>query len=325
MTKVEVKPGKPIPKDQQDPKLPDGYTQLESLEISCKETLFRIIVDNTSININRVNQLLALGKGAITAYGLDPTPKAFAVIIPEDMLSFLSNEEKKTIEPFEDESINIAQKCPQLVRFIDREYAERFFKEGSLRLSSFDKCKQLEDSLRRDIKEGTATLVGEKGEMTYVLEYGVGGNPLLLCASYYMSDPVEIVNIDGGPAGESGIMIINPVGLIYQIIDGLIEKGIHITKVLWGPCHYSDRTIKKQLIEEPMLINEDKNTFNAEAFLSMAQSIGGDDVYFEKDLWFKHEKEWRFIFFCKEHHHDVIDIRISNPLLNCRPFFIDKQ
>lgn len=315
MSKIDVKAGKPLSKEFQDPNLPEGYTQLENLKIIYERDMYELVLDYCQRNSERVNDLLVKSGNSITARLIDYLPRKISLIVPEDNISLLTQEEREHLAPYKEDRFDIISRCPQLIRFMEKEYVEQFFNEGILRLSSFDKCKTLEDQNRRDHDEGVTNLVGMKDDYCIKMRYGIGRNPYLLCASYFMSTPREIKNADGSTAGENGVIITNPDEFVKQVLEALIDKGVHITTVLWGPCHYSDKKITKHLDQEPKIFSD--KSFDAKELILFANRIGGYDVFFEKSLLFKHEVEWRFAFVVEEDHPDTIDIQIKQPNLFC--------
>ncbi len=321
MSKVTLNAGKRIPKELQDPSIPDGYVQLESIHYSLEREMYELVLDYSQSNSERVDDLLIKSSNCIVARYIDLIPLKISLIVPEDQVSLLTQEERDQLAPYKEDRFEIISRCPQLIRFIDKEYAEQFFKEGVLRLSSFEKCKTLEDQKRCDNDEGVADLIGKKEDYNIKMRFGIGSNPFLLCASYFMSTPEEIKNADGTVAGESGIIIKNPDEFVKQVFEALIAQGLHITNVLWGPCHYSNKTITKQLVHEPKLF--DKKSFDAKALIQFANGVAGYDIFFEKSQMFKHEMEWRFVFICEEEHPDTIDIQVKQPNLFCGLYLAD--
>lgn len=80
---------------------------------------------------------------------------------------------------------------PQPYRYLDREYVEAFFAEGTLQLSSFAKFAQHEDEQRRDEYEGVTGVVvrANQGEMkTIAARVQMGYDAYVLCASSYFSE-----------------------------------------------------------------------------------------------------------------------------------------
>src|SRR6187549_3757473 len=76
---------------------------------------------------------------------------------------------------------------PVVYRYLDRRFADAFFEDGSLRLTSFAKCQKHSDEQRLDVDEGTLRLLmsdtGTNVLKLYELKSTV--NAYLLCTTLW--------------------------------------------------------------------------------------------------------------------------------------------
>lgn len=80
---------------------------------------------------------------------------------------------------------------PQPCRYLERRYVEDFFRDGSLRLSSFAQFTQHDDEQRRDETEGITSYAerSNEGELEGVYaRVQMGINAYVLCTSSYYSE-----------------------------------------------------------------------------------------------------------------------------------------
>jgi hypothetical protein len=85
---------------------------------------------------------------------------------------------------------------PKPYRYLEKQYIEAFFTDGSLRLSSFAQFAQHEDEQRRDVNEGKTSYVerSHQGEYkTVATRIEMGFNAYLLCASTYYSESLALL------------------------------------------------------------------------------------------------------------------------------------
>jgi hypothetical protein len=74
---------------------------------------------------------------------------------------------------------------PQVVRELDTEFVDAFFKDGSLRISSFAKFQEHPDEQRRDGKEGQMAVDVKIANGGYVSSRGKYGNAYVLSSSLH--------------------------------------------------------------------------------------------------------------------------------------------
>lgn len=89
---------------------------------------------------------------------------------------------------------------PRPYRYLEKQYVEAFFTDGSLRLSSFAQFAQHDDEQRRDEHEGKTPFVerSQEGEFkTIATRIEMGFNAYVLCSSsYYSEDLVRLFDRD---------------------------------------------------------------------------------------------------------------------------------
>ena len=292
---MKIVTGPVIPKEKRLPDFPEEYEQVEFIapENNLKE-FSELIFPNTQDSIARIKELELLISQCSIRF-INAIPQEISVVFPTSEISKLSEAEQENARKYVDNTVDINLISPRLIRFIPKEFVDALFEKGELLLSSYNRCKILENETRKDEMEGRATIKVNSGNLTATIESGISGNPLLLCCSFFQSDP-EDVNID---AYDAGFIITNPEMFIIKILQGLSNKGIKVYRVLFGPCSYSDRVIKRYDTDLPNFVTG-PDTLDYERLFQYQSKMCGMDIFFEKEKRFMSEKEWRFVFVKEE-------------------------
>ena len=289
---MKIVSGPVVPKERRHPKLPDEYEQLEYLSFKEEPIDYsELILPNTPESISRIKEIGLLINNVGFKY-INPVPTDISIVFPSSEVSKLSVDEQRKTHKFVDNTVEVTTVQPRLVRFIPQQYVDALFEKGEIMLSSFNKCKELEDTNRKDELEGQATVKISSGTSSMIIESGIGGNPLLLCSSFFQANPEEV---NYGGKYDAGFIIIDPNLLIVKIIEGLNKNGINVRRVIFGPCHYSDRVIERHENDLPDFVTG-PSTMDFERLFQYQTQMCGLDIYFEKEIIFEKEKEWRFVF-----------------------------
>lgn len=272
--------------------LPEGYTQVEYIEIQRPETEKQFLLtgfksfDSITERYRELQENHPFEFNFVTKYIVNE----YLLLIPQELVSFLSSEERERLIPYQ-EPVSIQEHSPIVYRFMDEVYIDKFFETGEFMLSTFSRCKSLEDECRRDDAEGRSVLYGTTDDYVCTMDFAPV-SVLLCCTSLSMSNK--------RPCGEpyEACLKIQNIDAFFQIITNqLIKDGFLVSSAIKGPCNYSDKiihnTISKELIE-PFLNADGGLDFNL--FLEFASVVGGTHLYFNKHFSFQHECEYRFVW-----------------------------
>ena len=315
---MRIVPGPVVSKEKRHPELPDEYEEVEYLSLENEPIEYsELILPNTPESISRIKEIGLLINNIGYQY-INAVPKDISIVFPSSEVSKLSVDEQRKTHKFVDSTVEISMLPPKLVRFIPQQYVNALFEKGEIMLSSFNKCKELEDSSRKDELEGRATVKISSVNSSMIIESGIGSNPLLLCSSLFQTSPDE-VNNEG--KYDAGFIIVKPDLLIIKIIDGLKKRGIIVNRVMFGPCHYSDRVIERYEKDLPSFVTG-PSTLDFERLFQYQAQMCGPDIFFEKGIIFENEKEWRFVFFIdKSAKINSIVLSIDHPEECCLKYF----
>jgi hypothetical protein len=202
---------------------------------------------------------------------------------------------------------------PNLFRFIDSEYVDSFFKEGSLRLSSFSQFHKHKDEQRLDKNEGRTMFVhrtNQGGGQTITAWATHGVLAYVLCAAMrYDKNLMESFGCN------SYFRISNSTNFgmaIARQIPGLVAA-------FEGPCLYQD----KKIIEQDLGyidINQFKNPqgqIRKEVLNDFIVSMMAHYPLFLKEKSFAHQVEYRYVWIVKNKESDFLDIKVPEALQFC--------
>lgn len=109
-----------------------------------------------------------------------------------------------------------------LYRYMEKEFVDRFFSDGELFLTSFNRCKEHEDKARRDQREGRYIFEFRGKSNTLAVNHQAGANSYMLCTSV-SSDH----NLLSRFKADSRIKISQPTEFFLEIakaIPGLVNS-----------------------------------------------------------------------------------------------------
>lgn len=267
---------------------------------------------------NRINTSCKDNVCQITSIQL-PDNVLFCVVFPESVFEKVDyvNKEKCTMCKT---PISMINNIPFLYRFMEAQYVEMFFETGMLKLTTFEKCKELEDENRKDTKEGQSELFGYDGDCKLEIGFGVGGDVILLCTSLcseYKDKKGTIYN--------KYIEIFDVQGLILAIAEQLSKSGYVVKTILFGPCFYSEKEFHNVVHSEAFREKMDKEqSFDWDELSKITNTIAGYNIYFQKPIEKRQENEFRFLWIVDniKKNKDVF-VTVPHPEAYCR--LIDKQ
>lgn len=232
----------------------------------------------------------------------------YIVIFPAGAMSFLPEELQKKVE-----ECTFPIQCgyfhPVVYRFIEEVYIDDFLTTGTLQISTFNHCRRLGDTTRKDTKEGMSKVIGEHNGMRMETQMMMGNDVFLLCTSLAS----EYTDINGALC-KTALEIIDLGGFIDACTKAILKQGYHVLNVLMGPCFYSEKQIFGELLEEETAKMQKDGNLTAEDIFSIPQRIAGPKMFFQKPLEKAIEKEYRIVWrICPNPLEETLLIQIENP------------
>jgi len=193
-----------------------------------------------------------------------------------------------------------------LTRQLKAEFVDAFFRDGTLRLSSFEVFRRHPDELRRDPQEGLVAMeIKAPNGKTSIL--GANGQE-----AYVMSaSTVETVL---PPDGSIAAFRILDTLDFANAISGQIPGFLGGTE---GLCSYRDNTMLKK--KDSRIMPPPDGVDPEKWFEEQKRYIGRHtiDAFFVKESRFSQEAEYRFIWFASGSHKDYLDIKCPAALQFC--------
>ncbi len=236
--------------------------------------------------------------------------------ISEDYLHLLDEKEKtnnrlKEIphQPY------IQAYIPMVFRYLEEKWVDDFFKNGHIRLSSFNKFHKHTDEQRGDKNEGSNNIVGLTGDnKTMFARTSHGSDAFVLSTSLMLNEEIyEDFEVD------CCFVIERPFEFMNVISKHIPEfKGIN-----FGPCLYKpDRTIQRNspnLTLDSLKSDDNPNNMDMGKMFNAINNIGGSEVLFSKTNEYSHQHEYRFLWHSfMEKMPDHIDLIVPEAREFCR-------
>lgn len=198
-------------------------------------------------------------------------------------------------------------RVPLLTRQLKTEYVDDFFRDGSLRLASFETFRKHSDELRRDPQEGLVAMEIEAPNGTTSILGANGQEAYVICAS-----TVETALPDNGSV--AAFRILDTLGFANAISSQMLGflGGVE------GLCSYRDNAMLRKRDSRP--ITPPAEGENPEKwFEEQNRYIGKQtiDAFFIKHSRFSHEAEYRFIWFASGPRREYLDIKCPDALRFC--------
>lgn len=201
---------------------------------------------------------------------------------------------------------------PTVIRYLEKEYVDRFFDTGELRLSTFDMFRQHPDERCRDEQEGKVLIdciTADGRELIGVAAFGLSA--YVLCGT-----TVESAEMQRKMKRDSFFRITDTIGFAHAVAQSIpgFAGGVE------GFCIYQDgRTIMKYgtpPIGDLDALNKHRNR---NALLNhYIQQAAGTDAQFLKQSKFRDEAEYRFVWLTDRHVTEPITIHVPDARTFCQ-------
>lgn len=296
--------------------LPEGFTQLEYIEYRPKqeqrymygmfETYKEALKMAHTINASYKRNVCEIIECHV------PEDVLFRVVVPESVFNhvdFINKQDCEIVKP----PVMFSYNIPKLYRFVEEKYIDSFFETGELKLTTFEKCKKLEDVYRNDTNEGRSILNGYDGKYRIQTEVGVGSDAIMLCTSLcnLYTDSADVSH------GQS-IEIFDAQGLLLAIA-AQIKMCYNLKSILYGPCFYSKKEFYKEIDSEAFREKMNQGVIDWAEMMRINQCISGPNIYFQKPIDKRKETEFRMIWLVEDiKGNEDIFVTIQNPQKYCR-------
>ncbi|MDD4649170.1 MAG: hypothetical protein PHO79_04020 [Desulfoplanes sp.] len=207
---------------------------------------------------------------------------------------------------------------PYVYRYMDKKYVDRFFEDGSLRLSSFAEFSRHADEQRQDKEEGKGNLwhMNSEGEgQTIVARMGMGQNAYVLCGSRLHDQAVaRDFKCDSGFRINDTTAFANMIASHIPGFQGGCE----------GACLYlSERSVDRDLGRVDFDMFRDHpgdKTMNLNKIQTFLFNSAGTDLFFLKLKKFVNQNEYRFLWLTSSNVDGILEIKCPEARQFCTRF-----
>jgi hypothetical protein len=206
---------------------------------------------------------------------------------------------------------------PRLYRSMPAQFVDAFFKDGSLRLSSFAQFAKHPNEQMQDPHEGRGMRVGVGPNLTLMSHHGRGGDCYVLCGTLNnTSDAKKLFKADSCFVIDDITSFANAVSTKIPFVGGL--EGFAI--------YQDDTTIMKSLGSLTAAdFGNFKNPDGTFAGDAMMKTVGGPEEFFIKRSRFAAECEYRVLWMTGQPVSSFIDIKVPEAIPFCRQVALDVQ
>ena len=188
-------------------------------------------------------------------------------------------------------------------------FVNDFFRDGSIRISSFESFRKHPDEARRDSQEGHVAMIVNTPSGPFNILGSNGQEAYVLCASTV--EKIDGVQEDGEV---SAFRILDPTkfaDVVSRQIPGFVG-GVE------GLCAYRENTMITK--SDLRAIIPPASQADAEAWFHEQNHHTGKlviDAFFMKHISFSHESEYRFIWFADGSRKEYLDIKCPTAVQFC--------
>lgn len=208
---------------------------------------------------------------------------------------------------------------PRVYRYMDNKYVEDFFKDGSLRISSFKKFAEHPDEKLRDENEGSGVRLLTGSEATVLTVQARGLDCYVLCGST-LNTKSTINKWKASNANNGCLVIDNTMAFSYAVSSHIMGfKGGYE-----GLAIYQDGTTILKHIESLKgsdlleTYRRPDGSMDMKMMFDLGQAAGGIEEVFLKHSSHADESEYRILWSTSQSLEDYIDIKVPEARQFCR-------
>lgn len=208
--------------------------------------------------------------------------------------------------------IKDTDKSSTVYRYLEQEYIDLFFKDGTLKLSSFESNRKMEGNVRQDTDEGVHHYRIVNRNRTDKIDFEIrdfDARRLLCCSTKLDLDFfLPHFNVDGC------FEISNSIGFGYEIaktLSGYVSGQE-------GKVNYNDNKLSHLLLEQHLDLPDINSNMSNQELYPHIDRIGKVSIgaFFRKPIRYAIENEYRLVWHC-DFNHDII-IKCPNALRYCK-------
>ena len=195
----------------------------------------------------------------------------------------------------------------------DVHWANNFFETGEIKLSCFNLFRKYPDEMQGDKNEGEAMIGGYDSEnkKSNYIQYDSGHNAFIMSTTKQLTD--DVINDFNA---KCAIQIDNPSLFAFEIS----KKLPFVNAGLEGSCDYADSRVKHLDEKFPEFYSMEFSN-NPRSHEILGQITMGMELFLKLEK-YKHQQEYRFIWFANEQINDSVIIKCPEAINFCKKIIL---
>jgi hypothetical protein len=194
-------------------------------------------------------------------------------------------------------------RIPSVIRYMNTNFLEDFFESGKIMLTTYERCRNHEDQIRRDTKEGRCSFNLTHGNIGVSGIHTAGTHSYMLCGS--IEESSDLMN----HFCADNYLIIND---IFGFSDAISRYIPGFVNGKFGSCVYKDDRLFDTQTKIPTVpdhsrllasaqngnsenLEKEFHRMNNELYDNVAKELA-DTAYFVKEKYFAEELEFRILW-----------------------------
>lgn len=200
---------------------------------------------------------------------------------------------------------------PMVFRYSEKKWVDNFFKDGSIRISSFKKFHKHTDEQRGDKDEGYNIISGVKDKI-YMYAITQHGSDAFVLSTSLLLDPKLYTDFDV----DDCFIIEKP----YEFMQAIASHIPNLKGVNFGPCLYQPQHFIRRSIEMNLeALNSEYNPDDLGNIIQLVNDAGGLDPLFIKTINYSNQHEYRFLWHSSnENLPEHLDLKVPEAVNFCR-------
>lgn len=206
---------------------------------------------------------------------------------------------------------------PIVYRMMEREFVDRFFSTGELKISSFEEFRKHKDEERKD-EEGRNVICLRGDNSTAFAVTGHGKNEYILCGS-----AIKDKGLMTSFGCDAAIQIYNTTefaNVVARHIPGVL-RGFE------GFCYYHNGSIECKIDDiniEQFMSNKANKNIDINLLGGYLLNVAGSAVYFRKATNFSHQMEYRWVWNTDHIVESSIIVHVPEARRFCSPLYLSE-
>lgn len=212
-----------------------------------------------------------------------------------------------TYRPIFSSVTSVYNVMPYLYRYEDSNYIDKFFETGELKISCFNEYINYEHENLGDKNEGYSISYGfTENDMTIVAVTMIGKNAGVFCTSTILDK--KLLNKF---SRNSVFVIKKPLEFMLEVLKSILR----VCEVYHGNCIYLES--KHYTNNVPALNPGDLNRLTFDDLSRIVNSNFSAEQYFQKDIKYQDQSEYRFVFITDRPFEKYIIIDVPEAIKYC--------